>query len=56
MKTRKYVIRYDWKQYCDYEDEYYYSECYMTDSLIKCLIKFLILKREYKIMAIEFAE
>ena len=54
MPGKKYLISYDWKR--NLNGQYCYYEHYETDSLIKAVFKFLMLKRKYEIMTIEYRD
>lgn len=48
MRKYQYIIRYD------YEIDSGYKESYFTDSFLKFLAKFIILKRKYGMIDIEY--
>ena len=54
MSGKKYLISYDWKM--NLNGQYCYYEHYETDSFIKAVLKFLMLKRKYEIMTIEYRD
>lgn len=48
MRKYQYIIRYDYEIYSGYK------ESYCTDSFLKFLAKFIILKRKYGMIDIEY--
>ena len=54
MSGKKYLISYDWKM--NLNGQYCYYEHYETDSFIKAVLKFLMLKRKHEIMTIEYRD
>lgn len=53
MSGKKYLISYNWKRNLS---QYCYNDHYETDSLVKAIVKFLVLKTKYDIMTIEYRD